>query len=162
MPHGCNRLRWRTQMRTVAGCLHVHQRAARHRLVQPRADGNWRNQIVRALQDQGWRGDFGHIDSMIRKEGDLSEMLSDLRCGAKRGARHWLGVVVCVSVLAGVTRLPAVAQGADDLAALDAQIGELYQAGKYADATEIAKRSLALAESDSAPTTPMSAPRSTT
>ena len=67
-----------------------------------------------------------------------------------------------MSVLAGVTRLPAVAQGADDLAALDAQIGELYQAGKYADATEIAKRSLALAESDSAPTTPMSAPRSTT
>ena len=65
---------------------------------------------------------------------------------AKRGVRHWLGVVVCLNVLAGVTSLPAVAQGADDLAALNAQVGKLYGEGKYAEATEIGKRSLALSE----------------
>ena len=70
---------------------------------------------------------------------------------AKHGARHWLGVVVCVSVLVGVTSLPAVAQGADELAALNAQVVKLYQAGKYAEATEIAKRSLALAEKQLGP-----------
>ena len=68
---------------------------------------------------------------------------------AKRGARHWLGGVVCLSVLAGVTSLPAGAQGADDLLALNAQVEMLYQAGKYVEATEIAKRSLTLAEKQS-------------
>ena len=51
-----------------------------------------------------------------------------------------------MSVLASVTSLPAVAQGTDDLAALNTQVTELYRAGKYAEAAEIAKRSLAVAE----------------
>ena len=72
----------------------------------------------------------------------------------KRGARHWLGVVVCLSVLDGVTRLPAAAQGADELAALNAQVEKFYSAGKYAEAIEIAKRSLALAERQSGPDHP--------
>ena len=59
-----------------------------------------------------------------------------------------------MSVLAGVTSLPAVAQGADELEALNAQIVKLYRAGKYAEAIEIAKRSLAFSEKQLGPDHP--------
>jgi CHAT domain-containing protein/Tfp pilus assembly protein PilF len=42
---------------------------------------------------------------------------------------------------------PISALAANDLAALNAQVGELYRQGKYREATEIAKKALALTES---------------
>ena len=54
--------------------------------------------------------------------------------------------VVLVALLAtlvlGIATVGAQAQGADDLAALHQQFGKLYEAGKYVEAIEIAKRSL--------------------
>ena len=45
----------------------------------------------------------------------------------------------------------ARAQGPDELVNLDSQIAKLYQAGKYSEATEIAKRALILTESHYGP-----------
>jgi tetratricopeptide (TPR) repeat protein len=45
----------------------------------------------------------------------------------------------------------ARAQGSDDLSALYQQVNQLYQAGKYAEAADVAKRALALAERQSSP-----------
>ena len=50
--------------------------------------------------------------------------------------------LVCGMVLAGATD----AQKRDDAAALNAELDRLYQAGKYVEATEIAKRLLAMRE----------------
>ncbi len=50
--------------------------------------------------------------------------------------------LVCGMVLAGITH----AQKRDDAAALNAELDRLYQAGKYVEATEIAKRLLAIRE----------------
>ncbi|MFZ4807058.1 MAG: tetratricopeptide repeat protein [Hyphomicrobiaceae bacterium] len=54
--------------------------------------------------------------------------------------------LITVSVLA-FAALPAVrAQSNDDLASLNAQVVTLYRAGQFVEATEVAKRALALAE----------------
>ena len=58
-------------------------------------------------------------------------------------------LILVMVVVAGLGVPAARAQGGDDLAALNAQVVQLYQAGKYAEATEIAKRSLVLAEKQS-------------
>ena len=79
-------------------------------------------------------------------------------CWKRRSARSVLlncaVVLVAAAILAGLAQPAARAQGGDDLAALNAQVIKLYQAGKYADATVIAKRSLALAEQQSGPDHP--------
>ena len=64
-----------------------------------------------------------------------------------------MGLVV---LMAGIGPLDARAQGPDDLDALNRQVGQLYQAGKYAEATEIAKRSLSFAEKKFGPDHPLS------
>jgi hypothetical protein len=51
-----------------------------------------------------------------------------------------------VAVMVAVGPPEAQAQGPDDLDALNHQVVQLFQSGKYAAATEIAKKSLALAE----------------
>ncbi len=56
-----------------------------------------------------------------------------------------LSIAVCIS---------GCGQAEDDLAALDAQVSDFYQEGKYSDATEIAKRSLALTEKKFGPDHP--------
>jgi tetratricopeptide (TPR) repeat protein/CHAT domain-containing protein len=53
------------------------------------------------------------------------------------------GVLAVISAIAGA--LPAQAQG-EDLDALNRQVAELFQAGKYAQATPLAERALALTE----------------
>jgi hypothetical protein len=66
------------------------------------------------------------------------------------GRRWWfrreVALITTVIILASVDPMPGEAQGADDLAALDSQVVELYRAERYAEAMEVAKRSLALAE----------------
>jgi hypothetical protein len=62
-------------------------------------------------------------------------------------ARHWAVSIVLVAVLTSISTGSAGAQGADALAALNAQVETLYQDGKYAEGEVIAKQSLALAES---------------
>ena len=63
-------------------------------------------------------------------------------------AKSWMSAVIMA--LIGTVALSAAAHAqapkTDDLAALNAQVVKLYQAGKYAEATEIAKRSLAITE----------------
>ena len=61
---------------------------------------------------------------------------------AGQGLRRGLATFLLVLALAASG---ATAQ-TDDLAALNAQVEKLYGEGKYAEATEIAKQSLALAE----------------
>ena len=51
------------------------------------------------------------------------------------------GFVWCI-----VLEFPAQSQTKDDPVALNAEVLRLYRAGKYAEATQIAKRQLALAE----------------
>src|SRR6476619_441018 len=58
-------------------------------------------------------------------------------------------VALLATLVLVVGKLGAQAQGTDDLAALNQQVVKLYQAGKYAEATDIAKRSLVLAEKQS-------------
>ena len=61
---------------------------------------------------------------------------------AQRLATMVMAGLMCGMVLAGVTH----AQKRDDAAALGAELDRLYQAGKYVEATEIAKRLLAMRE----------------
>ena len=70
--------------------------------------------------------------------------------------------VALVVLLASAGIAEARAQGDDDLAALNKQIVQLYGQAKYAEATALAQRALAIAERLVAPTTPMSPPASTT
>jgi tetratricopeptide (TPR) repeat protein len=58
----------------------------------------------------------------------------------------WGGADRAGGVLAVTASRQARAQGNDDRDALNKQVAVLYGQGKYAEATEIAKRSLALAE----------------
>ena len=58
-------------------------------------------------------------------------------------------------VPAGVEQA-AWAQGSDEVDTLKSQAAQLYHEGKYAEATEVTKRGLALVEKNWAPTTPMS------
>jgi CHAT domain-containing protein/tetratricopeptide (TPR) repeat protein len=71
------------------------------------------------------------------------------------GVRWLQRTVVLVALLAtlvlGIGAVVAQAQGSDDLATLNEKVLQLYRAGNYAEATEIAKRSLALAERQSGP-----------
>ena len=60
--------------------------------------------------------------------------------------RRAAALIVLVAVLAGAGSVTARAQGTDDIAALNARVVKLHGEGKYAEAIEIAKRSLALAE----------------
>ena len=68
-------------------------------------------------------------------------------------ARAAAALIVLGVVLAGGGTV-AWSQGADELAALNAQVVKLYGLGKYAEAIEIAKRSLALAEKQLGPDHP--------
>ena len=61
---------------------------------------------------------------------------------ARRLAAVVVAGLVCAMALVGA----AHAQTTDDAAALNAEVVRLYQAGKYAEATEIAKRVLAIRE----------------
>ena len=60
--------------------------------------------------------------------------------------RGVLASILVVGLLAVVTSGSTTAQIPDDLTSLNAQVGKLYGQGKYLEATEIAKQSLALAE----------------
>ena len=77
----------------------------------------------------------------------MSDVGGPARFIAVRGA---LLLVVLVLACASTPR----AQSADEVIALNQQAIQLYQAGKYADAVAIAKRSLALAEQRSGPEHP--------
>jgi hypothetical protein len=66
-----------------------------------------------------------------------------------------LTVIILVGVPAGVEQA-AWAQGSDEVDTLKSQAAQLYHEGKYAEATEVTKRGLALVEKNWAPTTPMS------
>ena len=63
-------------------------------------------------------------------------------CGSRARclAAELLAGLVCAMALAGASQ----AQTADDAAALNAEVMRLYQAGGYLEATEIAKRVLAM------------------
>jgi tetratricopeptide (TPR) repeat protein len=75
-------------------------------------------------------------------------------------AGRWLqrrGAPIMLAALLMVIAAPMQAraqQGTDDLDALNKQVLTLYRQGKYAEATEIAKRSLALAEKKFGPDHP--------
>ena len=75
--------------------------------------------------------------------------IADLHFGGRPmraiSVRSWLASVL-VMLLAVATSGPVTAQAPDDLVALNAQVEKLYGEGKYAEATDIAQRSLALAE----------------
>jgi CHAT domain-containing protein/tetratricopeptide (TPR) repeat protein len=62
--------------------------------------------------------------------------------------RVWgaIALIAFVALVASSGPTRAQAQGTDDLDALNRQVAQLYQAGKYAEATEIAKLQLAVAE----------------
>jgi len=67
------------------------------------------------------------------------------------GVREFaLALVACLAVLA----LPALAQSAAEADALNQQAFQLYQQGKYAEATELAKRALAIREAALGPDHP--------
>ena len=62
-----------------------------------------------------------------------------------RHLRFGLAVLLALAVsIAGPN--PARAQSADELDALNTQVNQLYQAGKFSEATPIAQQALALAE----------------
>ena len=64
-------------------------------------------------------------------------------------------VLIIIMVLAIGLATPSVkAQQSDDLASLNQQVVALYGAGKYAEATDVAKRSLAVAERQFGPEHP--------
>ena len=54
-------------------------------------------------------------------------------------------ITLLATVVLGIGPLGALAQGADDLAALRGQVSQLYSQGKYAEALPIAERYVALA-----------------
>ena len=60
--------------------------------------------------------------------------------------RGGLGLIATLLLLAGAGPMAAWAQGRDNLAALNKQVGELRRAGKYGEAIDVAKRALALTE----------------
>ena len=62
--------------------------------------------------------------------------------------RLWRAVLVIalVAVVTSIGSLAVQAQGPDDLDALNRRLGQLHKAGRYAEATAIAKKALALAE----------------
>src|SRR5262245_23667615 len=60
----------------------------------------------------------------------------------RRKARRLAAGLVCAMALAGASH----AQQSDDAAVLNAEVARLYQAGKYAEAAEIAKRVLVIRE----------------
>jgi len=62
-----------------------------------------------------------------------------------RAFRFGFGILLVV-VAGWVAVLPARAQSADELAALNRQVGQLYQAGKYGGAIEVGQSALAMAE----------------
>ena len=71
--------------------------------------------------------------------------------------RSRLKAIVLIGLVALVVSsvpLGVRAQGSDDLATLNRQMQQLYGAGKYADATEIATQSLALGERQFGPDHP--------
>jgi hypothetical protein len=80
------------------------------------------------------------------------------------GVRWLQRRVVLIALLATLVpgTVGARAQGAEDLAALNEKFAQLYRAGNYAEAIEIANRSLALAERQSGPNTLTLAPPSIT
>jgi hypothetical protein len=61
-----------------------------------------------------------------------------------------VATAACATVLVG----PAQAQRPDEVADLNAEVARLYRAGKYAEATEIGKRALAIAEKALGPNHP--------
>jgi hypothetical protein len=61
-----------------------------------------------------------------------------------------VATAACATVLVG----PAQAQRPDHAADLNAEVARLYRAGKYAEATEIGKRALAIAEKALGPNHP--------
>lgn len=60
-------------------------------------------------------------------------------------------MIATLLLLAGAGPMSARAQGTNDLDALNKRTSELYRAGKYAEATEVAKQSLAIAEQQFGP-----------
>jgi tetratricopeptide (TPR) repeat protein/CHAT domain-containing protein len=79
--------------------------------------------------------------------------------GAVKVRRLWrvLALMGFVALVAGIGPLRAQAQPTDDLDALNRQVVQLYQAGKYAEATALAKRSLSVTERKFGPDHPSAA-----
>ena len=67
---------------------------------------------------------------------------------------HWLASIAMVTLLAVVANGSVIAQAPDDLAALDGQVVKFRREGKYAEATELARQYLALAEKKFGPDHP--------
>jgi tetratricopeptide (TPR) repeat protein len=63
-----------------------------------------------------------------------------------RWLRRWGALILLLGASAGVEPVAAWAQDSDDVAAINSKVAQLYKQGKYSEATEVAKRALALAE----------------
>src|ERR1700730_14667343 len=72
--------------------------------------------------------------------------------------RPRVALIVLAALLAITASMQARAQGTDDLEALSKQVVALYGQAKYAEATEVAKHLLALAEQKFGPDHPSVAP----
>jgi CHAT domain-containing protein/tetratricopeptide (TPR) repeat protein len=62
------------------------------------------------------------------------------------GSLRFTALIFFVAVSIGIASVPSCTQESDDFNALNRQVVQLYQAGKYAEATDVATRALALAE----------------
>jgi CHAT domain-containing protein/tetratricopeptide (TPR) repeat protein len=67
---------------------------------------------------------------------------------------RWLALIALAAVSSGLEPLKAGAQGAEDIAALNQQVAQLYAQNKYAEAAEVAKRALTQAETTLGPDNP--------
>src|SRR5690242_4860050 len=70
-----------TQVRAVSRGLHLLERALWQRPVNEVANGAWRDQIVRALQDQRWHLESRQICTIISEERRLGEATCNHRIG---------------------------------------------------------------------------------
>ena len=76
---------------------------------------------------------------------------------AAHGLRRNVALILTVAVLAGLGAMAARAQGEDEISKLYRQVDQLYRAGKYSEATELAGHSLATAEAKYGPSHPVTA-----
>jgi CHAT domain-containing protein/tetratricopeptide (TPR) repeat protein len=94
--------------------------------------------------------------TLIAETPPLLEGLRRAAMGGRRQAWHVRAALTCLIVLwAAAAGLEALAQDTNELAALNEQVEEFYQAGKYTKATQVAKQSLALAERQLGPDHPL-------
>ena len=105
-----------------------------------------------------WSGGAA-LTAVIMSAHAATFLCSLLDCGVGGMAVRWVWRAVVliglVAVVAGIGSLEAQAEGPDNLDALNRQVTQLYQAGRYPEATEIAKRSLSFAEKKFGPNHPL-------